>query len=678
MAETTWLAVVEETPQEIVKQAWQDVVVQGRPAETAVRAEVIRSWRRCRKQGIDPFKELEPSLPPDVVVDRLLEKNRELIEAAGPIMDMTAIAVRGSGFITTLADKDGYVLKVCGDDDIMALAASNGYKPGCLRSESFAGTNSIGLCLTDGRPCQITGAEHYRFMHHPWTCSSAPIFVDEGHLIGAVTLSGRSIGRHRHTLALVISAAENIARALREKQLMAERQRLNGMLTSVYDSISEGVVALGDDLSVSHMNRTAREQLGLADHEVVGRPLGSLARPDERLAAALRAKRYSGNLEATFLSPAGARTFLCTVAPIAAPAGQAGGVVLTMDERRKVVGMVKRIGGSFAKFVFDDIKGRDPRLLQQMELARSAARTDSRVLIMGESGTGKELFAQAIHNHSHRRHEPFVAISCAAIPRDLIEAELFGYREGAFTGARKGGQMGKFEVAEGGTLFLDEIHGLPLELQAKLLRVLQQREIVRLGDSQAIPVDVRVISAGNMNLLKMVNNGDFREDLYYRLNVVEVVIPPLRERKVDLPLLCGHILGRVGQEMKLPVPELDAAAVAALDRYHWPGNVRELENCLERAVLLGRGRTIGVEHLPERLLQEAGPAAQGQASVRDAVRSAIEEALSRCRGNVSLASRELRISRSTLYRKMRDYGIQPLGPERLPMGAQPAAARPLR
>jgi sigma-54 dependent transcriptional regulator, acetoin dehydrogenase operon transcriptional activator AcoR len=222
-----------------------------------------------------------------------------------------------------------------------------------------------------------------------------------------------------------------------------------------------------------------------------------------------------------------------------------------MTEKRQVINIAQKFGGNYAKYEFKDIIGNNSIFKKKIEIAKIAARTNSKVLIIGESGTGKELFAQANQNYSQRRNEPFVAISCAAIPRNLIESELFGYKGGGFTGARREGQMGKFELANKGTLFLDEVNGLPLDLQAKLLRVLQQKEIARLGDTRTIPVEVKVIAASNVDLISEVENKNFREDLYYRLNVVEVVIPPLRERAQDLMVLIDYILSRHCKEWVL-------------------------------------------------------------------------------------------------------------------------------
>jgi len=322
-----------------------------------------------------------------------------------------------------------------------------------------------------------------------------------------------------------------------------------------------------------------------------------------------------------------------------------------------MINIAKRLGGNYSKYEFNDIKGNSPTFQRQIELAKIAAQTNSKILIVGESGTGKELFAQAIHSCSNRKKEPFVAISCAAIPRDLIESELFGYQGGAFTGARREGMVGKFELAHKGTLFLDEINGLPLELQAKLLRVLQQKEIMRLGDTRCIPVDVRVIAASGRDLLTEVENGNFREDLYYRLNVVEIVIPPLRERIEDIELLTDHILTRQCLEMGIERPQISDEVLETLRKYHWPGNVRELENCIERMLLVSQGNTIRTIHLPLKPRKKEARLENGVLTVRQGYKGMIEEALEQCGGNISMATKKLNIARSTFYRKMKEFGL---------------------
>ena len=313
-----------------------------------------------------------------------------------------------------------------------------------------------------------------------------------------------------------------------------------------------------------------------------------------------------------------------------------------------------------AKYTVDDIIG-DCSIMQDLkDSVRKVAKTNSNVLIMGESGTGKELFAHSIHAGSMRRKAPFVCVNCGSIPEQLIESELFGYEEGAFTGARKGGKIGLFPAAHGGTIFLDEIGELPLPMQVRLLRVLQDREIQRVGSNVREKVNVRVVAATYRNLYQMVKKGEFRSDLYYRLNVVTLHLPLLRERKEDLPLLIRMILSKISKKENLGAIEISREAMDHLLRYDWPGNVRELENVLERAInFTDAGEKIKAKNLPERITgsmvsQTVMPLKE---LMENTEKDAIKDALLRCRNCKAKAANELGISRTTLYEKMMKYEI---------------------
>ena len=325
---------------------------------------------------------------------------------------------------------------------------------------------------------------------------------------------------------------------------------------------------------------------------------------------------------------------------------------------------LKRIQG--AKYSFQQIIGKSKKMQEVIHLAKRAAQTKSTVLIRGESGTGKELFAHAIHEASPRSEGPFVRLNCATIPKQLIEAELFGYAEGTFTGAVKGGRAGKIEIASGGTLFLDEIGDMPLDMQVKLLRFLQEKEVQRLGEKQVKQVDVRVIAATNRNLEELIKKGQFREDLYYRLNVVSLTIPPLRERVEDIIITAQYIIGKLNMEMGTAIAKLEPEVKRLFKRYPWPGNVRELHNIIERALNVVDGTSIGVEHLPLYLQEWAKDEASATMQVNSnllayevekAEKRAILQALQRCQGNRSKAAKLLGIHRTSLYRKLEQYGL---------------------
>ena len=313
-----------------------------------------------------------------------------------------------------------------------------------------------------------------------------------------------------------------------------------------------------------------------------------------------------------------------------------------------------------AYYTFDHLIGENQAFIEVKNQARKAAKSDSNVLILGESGTGKELFAQSIHNESWRSMGAFVKVNCAAIPAELIESELFGYEEGSFTGAKKGGKIGKFEIADGGTIFLDEIGELPLYMQVKLLRVLQEKEVERVGATGTIPVDVRIIAATNRNLKEMVAKRDFRLDLYYRLKVMELTVPSLMNRIEDIKILVEHFIEKYQKLMKKRVKGITDQSIYLLCRYSWPGNIRELENAIERALnMVDEGEFITPRHLPEEIsgYKEQYPIRSLAEVIEETERSTILTCLSMMDGNKSETAKRLGISRTSLYEKMNKYNL---------------------
>ena len=316
-----------------------------------------------------------------------------------------------------------------------------------------------------------------------------------------------------------------------------------------------------------------------------------------------------------------------------------------------------------AKYSFDNIISKNETVMKLKEIAKKAAKSDSTVLIQGESGTGKEYFAHAIHNSSQRKYASFIRVNCAAIPHELIESELFGYESGAFTGAKKEGKIGKLELANGGTLLLDEIGSMPYSMQAKLLRVLEEREFERIGGNTRIKLDIRVIASTNENLQTEVKEGRFRQDLFYRLNVVEIMIPPLRERLDDIPMLSEYILNQLVQKLGFSNKVVTEKASLALGLYNWPGNIRELRNVLERAANISSGEYISLEHLPDYISKSFLDNSHQEDHcllkeiVAKAEINAIMEALKLSNGSRTEAAKRLGIHRTALYKKMEHYGI---------------------
>jgi len=467
---------------------------------------------------------------------------------------------------------------------------------------------------------------------------------------------------------MVVATARAIENQLGVEKALADLALASKYQAAIVEHISDGLLTVDAEGRVTYMNSAGGRILGVDHKAVVGQHVSDIV--DFRPVILNVIKTGEGYIDREFVvnSKRGALHFIKSAVPIRDEHGRLTGVVDVFREIRRVRRLVHYMVGAFANFTFDDIIGDAPAMREAKRLAETAAKTSSNVLILGESGTGKEMFAQAIHNASAVKDGPFVAINCAAIPRELVESELFGYEKGAFTGARASGHPGKFELASGGTILLDEIGEMSLDVQAKLLRVLQERRITRVGGDVVLPVDARVVAASNRDLAHDVAEGNFRQDLYYRLNVFTITVPPLRERKSDIPILVRHFLEKVGRKLGKESVKVTPQAMNILVGHDWPGNVRELENVVERTLAVISGDTLDVEHLPGYLRERHG-APQGapdQASataalevwsLAEAERRAVEAALAAYGGNVSRAAKALGISRNTLYCKMRKFGI---------------------
>ncbi len=355
--------------------------------------------------------------------------------------------------------------------------------------------------------------------------------------------------------------------------------------------------------------------------------------------------------------------FFCQMAVVIGQLGIAKMKLIEANRQLKInFDAARKELGRTAAFKFDNIIGQNERLNNIVARAKNVANSPSTILLTGESGTGKEVFAQAIHNASDREGRPFIPINCGAIPKELIQSELFGYEAGAFTGADRKGRMGKFEIANGGTLFLDEIGDMPLKMQVNLLRVIADRSVVRIGGTQPIPVDVRLIAATNQNLLKEVEKGNFREDLYYRLNVVQFRLPPLRERPEDVIPIAEYHLSRISRRFGKHIERIHPDAKEALAAYSWPGNIREVRNAIEQAVNMTQGNIILRKHLPEHICNKETKSGQIENNksfnLSSLEKDTIGRALRYYAGNISRASTALGIARNTLYDKMSKYGLK--------------------
>lgn len=577
----------------------------------------------------------------------IIESMNEIINESAVISEIIITNPRGTVLFTRNgSDKNspGFIVK------------------GANLSIDHIGCNALGLALKHCLPMKVTGEKHYPLVLKDYVSVGIPIMEGDVLLgcagfISSIHKSSVHLGAMENVIATAVSAA---------LKMLEARRHLDGLCLLkefVNNSDKKKPMMMVDlNLNVVQINREAEVFLGKDKGQIVGHLFTELMaeefNPDR--------KKPSQQYELSFKSSYGSIKVLADIVPC-------------LTEMRRVIGWSifflaaapKRHSGDCRKpsvYEFKDIIGKNPDFMRVLQLARAVAHSPSSILITGESGTGKELVAQAIHNagHDNDTKGPFVAINCAAIPAELLETELFGYVYGAFTGARKGGMKGKFQLANDGTLFLDEIGDMPLELQAKLLRAIQERAITPVGGSQAIPVNIRIISATNQDLDQLVEEKRFRKDLYYRLNVINLQLPSLCKRKDDISVLVDHFIREYNQKLNKNILSISPEALHILEEYNWPGNVRELENIIERAVNLAVD-VIYPENLNPDLLVNLSFAKQKSAEAGDDEIISLEEMEKRqiiktikaFGGNISYTANALNIGRTTLYRKIKKYGLLP-------------------
>lgn len=674
----------------LLKQARQDFSNGTGHPEQIVRPEVFASWQRSLAFHADTETARKNILSQEMLRQKIAE-NQTLYDISSSFMDYLYQFVKGSGYMLMFAGTDGYILKIIGDADIIYTAMHQEIPliEGCCRSEACMGTNGVGTPLVTKEPIQLLAYEHYFDRSSNWTCSGAPILLN-GQLLGVICLSGNRESSHLHTLGMVMSAAEAISRQLTLAETNAHLALLHNQLQTSIDAMLSCILLIDDSFRILSVNASAVHNIGFSEKSLLHQDCRHFF-PDLNLPD-LKENLY--DTETTLHGKTENCDGYVSVRYIKGNNNTSCSYLISFRKNEYVRSMVNRVIGSNAHFTFSDIIGDSKEIVQCRKLGQKAAGSNANILILGESGTGKELFAQSIHNASHFSSGPFVAINCGAIPRDLIESELFGYDTGAFTGAKKEGCAGKFELANNGTIFLDEIGDMPYEVQVRLLRVLQDRAVTRVGGKKSIPLNVRVIAATNKNLEQEIENQTFRSDLYYRLNVFSLQIPPLRERGNDVFLLTDYFLKKYRKPDALPITSLSEEARMLLATCRWPGNIRELENAIERACILCSGATLMAEHLPDNIRkntdsdqkyeaefpvpkdlplppQSCEPVSDSSAiqaptevtsdltAVQEAEKALILQHLTDAGGNAKKAAETLGIGRKTLYRKFEKYNINP-------------------
>ena len=644
-----------------LQQARQLFFAQGTPPEGLLDPLIIRSWERCRRFGLGE-NSTSPGLQPmdRVALKTEQERNRYLLQQSRPIMEHVFEQIRDSGSMVILADANGLLLETVGDADFVGRADRVALSAGASWDENLRGTNAIGTALSEEMPVAVLGSEHFLEYNDFLTCCASPIFGPDGRLIGVLDISGDYRSHQRHTLGLA-----RLSSAIVEKRLF-EAAHGRDILVCFHSradylgSPKEGMAAVSPDGQVLAINRNGTELLGIRPVDAVRRDFSMVF--ESNLSTLVDRLRHhpqaSGEIH---VNGKAIHVQLRGQLPPLAVAGR------VFDEVPAARPARRQEAGSPPRLTLDTLNTGDPRLQAVIDRTRRLLGRDIPILIQGESGAGKEMLAKAFHNSGPRRDAPFVALNCASIPETLIESELFGYQGGAFTGARKEGAPGKIQQAHGGTLFLDEIGDMPLNLQARLLRVLQERCVTPLGSTRTVQVDISLVCATHRKLREEVARGHFREDLYYRLNGMSVTLPALRER-TDIRALVAKLAAAETASRGAAV-QFSEGALLAIEGYGWPGNIRQLFNVIRVAIaLLDDDETLITEtHLPEELFEAplAAPAVatpafdpwaaaplEGQNSLDAISRQAAQRAVEAAGGNISSAARQLGISRNTLYRKL--------------------------
>jgi transcriptional regulator with PAS, ATPase and Fis domain len=628
--------------------------------------EIVEKYhRRSGELGVDRQAKFLGQKYKGTEMNSILEDNKVLLNEAKPYLEKLYNYVEKTGFILELIDRNGIILSIIGDKDIINFSNQIGMKVGTDMGLASTGTNAISLALEENCAIQLRGEYHYLTMFKSFTCSGAPIHDKYGNILGCINLNGWKEKVNKHTLGLVVAAADSIEHELKNKRIQKELIKSYQYAETIMNSINTGIIALDEMGKILLINDRACSMLDIDEKNSLNQYLSSFFTKDKDILSYINQHKFN-NWEAVVKG--NHKRVLIDSHHIIGEDQRITGSVLLLRDIKSVMKLVDKYTLTTAKYNFNQIIGESETIIRIKEYCKSIANSPSTVLIQGESGTGKELFAQAIHNYSDRRNRPFIAINCGAIPKDLIESELFGYVEGAFTGARKGGYLGKFALADKGTLFLDEIGEMPLHMQVNLLRALQEHQIMRLGDNKPIPIDVRIIAATNKNLKAEVKKGYFREDLFYRINVIPVDLPPLRERDIDLELLINHFLRSKSQLLGKNIPPLPFNIIHRLHNYHWPGNVRELENVIENIVNFnGKLNFNLIEENENHEMKKVGSSNELNTSgevyrlpecpLKQLEKMAIEQTLRTNNYNYTKTAKFLGINRTTLYNKIKGHQI---------------------
>lgn len=646
---------------------WKGYFLEGR--EVQLREPIMIGWQKNRDSGFDPYGMPVPvcfsdKLPPLPRTAQILVK---VIEEAWIVSERHAI-----GWI--ICNAEGVVVKLgCQHPKLLQAFECAGLKVGKSLHYSRSGTTAVSLAQINEAPQICHGFEHFYQKMHCLTSVASPFYDINGEIGGYLGM----IGFYPDSVPGLLLNLVRLSILTLDRQLRLERSKTLHLQTKsyvgeIFQDDNKPILMSSPKGYARFVNPAAMKLFDLDDKMIKERSLDKLVKFTPPLKELARSAISDENICMEIRLEDRELDVTCRKTPLFNERDAFVGCIFTFEEQGR---RSNRKSSSFeAKYTFNDIIGTGPAIKHCKRLAKRAAETSVNVLLMGNSGAGKEMFAQSIHNASTRKKKPFIAINCAAIPREIAESELFGHIPGAFTGADKNGREGKLLAANGGTVFLDEIGDMPLELQAKLLRTLEERTVTPVGSTKSRPVDIRIIAATNKEIPELIESGDFREDLYYRLNVFTIRLPALADSKGDIPELIDSFIEYFNESMGKKVQGVAPEIMEHFLNYNWPGNIRELRNTIEFAVMLNSGcESITWKDLPgelrmKLLYREELPAAEERydplnserKSIEDSEKSLYEKAVKMSGGNMSEAARVLKVGRSTLYRKLKKFNIQSL------------------
>lgn len=606
---------------------WKKFVNEGVLDSNRINQRISESWHRCKQANVNPHMNKGQKVLSSNIFREQKKKSEIFLDIALPQIQNMRKTIDELQMMALLIDPDGYVLSLSGNKQTLKRAKHINFIEGVKWTEAAVGTNAIGTALEIEEAIMISGTEHYSVVSHSWSCAAAPIHNDDGKLIGILDFSCPIEFSHPYMLGMVTSIAHAIERECSIRVHQNELHLIHRFL-DVIDSDEQVVICNHRDVIVS-ASKSVRE----------------------------RVTNWS-RMKLEDLVHHGLETKL--EIPVYSNERMIGKCMYLKENKQ----MNTYSAFTFIKGItFPGVTGTSKAFQHTLEEIKLVSPTDASVYVCGETGVGKEYVARAIHENSPRKDGPFIAVNCGSLPKELMESELFGYAEGAFTGARRQGYKGKFEQSNGGTLFLDEIGEVPPEMQVALLRVLQERTITPIGSSKEVPVNIRIITATHKDLLRLVEEGKFRQDLYYRLHVYPLYVPSLIERKEDIPYFIQHFCERKNWNVVFP-----KSIYNQFLQHTWPGNIRELVNVLERIYILSQGREICEKQVAFLIQTMTGNQQQLELQVENKTehtlnfrekiqRDSMIEALEKTNGNVSLAAKLLNVPRSTFYKRMQKYKL---------------------